>query len=83
MDPGMKTCSVILIGLFINNLMNSNGEADGGHDDLKNLPHIQSYSSIQALNQNLTKSDRKHDLVIVSYVLAEIPSFKDRITIVR
>ncbi|KAL8238878.1 hypothetical protein R6Q59_015445 [Mikania micrantha] len=51
--------------------------------DLKNLPHIQSYGSIQALNQNISKSERNHDLVIASYVLGEIPSFKDRITIVR
>ncbi|KAI3691886.1 hypothetical protein L6452_31688 [Arctium lappa] len=51
--------------------------------DLKNLPLIQSYGSIQALSQNISKSDRKHDLVIASYVLGEIPSLKDRITIVR
>ncbi|KAF5774695.1 putative ribosomal protein Rsm22 [Helianthus annuus] len=55
--------------------------------DLKNLPHIQSYGSLQALNQTFSKPDRKdarkHDLVIASYVLGEIPSFKDRITIVR
>ncbi|KVH91787.1 cytochrome c oxidase assembly protein CtaG/Cox11, partial [Cynara cardunculus var. scolymus] len=49
--------------------------------DLKNLPLIQSYGSIQALSQNISKSDRKHDLVIASYVLGEIPSLKDRITI--
>ncbi|XP_076907037.1 rsm22-cox11 tandem protein 2, mitochondrial-like [Bidens hawaiensis] len=55
--------------------------------DLKNLPHIQSYGNIQGLSQDLNKSkdksNRKHDLVIASYVLGEIPSFKDRITIVR
>lgn len=51
--------------------------------DLKNLPHIQSYASIQSLSQNISKSERKHDLVIASYVLGEIPSLKDRITIVR
>lgn len=51
--------------------------------DLKNLPLIQSYGSIQALSQNISKSERKHDLVIASYVLGEIPSLKDRITIVR
>ncbi|CAK9169350.1 unnamed protein product [Ilex paraguariensis] len=51
--------------------------------DLKNLPLIQSYDSIQKLTQNICKSDRKHDLVIASYVLGEIPSLKDRITIVR
>ncbi|KAM7525919.1 hypothetical protein LguiA_015821 [Lonicera macranthoides] len=51
--------------------------------DLKNLPLIQSYDSIQALTKNINKSDREHDLVIASYVLGEIPSLKDRITIVR
>ncbi|CAI9291068.1 unnamed protein product [Lactuca saligna] len=51
--------------------------------DLKNLPLIQSYGSIQSLSQNISKSERKHDLVIASYVLGEIPSLKDRITIVR
>ncbi|KAK9067931.1 hypothetical protein SSX86_012042 [Deinandra increscens subsp. villosa] len=56
--------------------------------DLKNLPDIQSYGSIQSLSQNLKnrkdgKKNRKHNLVIASYVLGEIPSFKDRITIVR
>uniref|UniRef100_A0A5B7BD60 Methyltransferase-like protein 17, mitochondrial n=1 Tax=Davidia involucrata TaxID=16924 RepID=A0A5B7BD60_DAVIN len=51
--------------------------------DQKNLPLIQSYDSIQALNQNISKPDREHDLVIASYVLGEIPSLKDRITVVR
>ena len=32
--------------------------------DLKNLPLIQSYDSIQALSKNINKSDREHDLVI-------------------
>ncbi|KAH7550111.1 hypothetical protein JRO89_XS13G0137100 [Xanthoceras sorbifolium] len=50
---------------------------------LKNLPLIHSYSSIQALSKDISKSDREHDLVIASYVLGEIPSLKDRITIVR
>ncbi|XP_044465187.1 methyltransferase-like protein 17, mitochondrial [Mangifera indica] len=50
---------------------------------LKNLPLIHSYSSIQALNKDIKKSEREHDLVIASYVLGEIPSLKDRITIVR
>ncbi|CAH9124917.1 unnamed protein product [Cuscuta epithymum] len=50
---------------------------------LKNLPLIQSYSSLQALTQNIKKSNRQHDLVIASYVLGEIPSLKDRISIVR
>lgn len=49
---------------------------------LKNLPLIQSFSSIQALSESI-KRDRKHDLVIASYVLGEIPSLKDRITLVR
>ncbi|KAK3030632.1 hypothetical protein RJ639_035836 [Escallonia herrerae] len=48
--------------------------------DLKNLPLVQSYNSLQALTQNIKKSDREHDL---SYVLGEIPSLKDRTTIVR
>ncbi|KAF8379988.1 hypothetical protein HHK36_027456 [Tetracentron sinense] len=51
--------------------------------DLKDLPLIRSYDSIQALTQNIEKSDREHDLVIASYVLGEVPSLKDRITIVR
>ncbi|XP_071730650.1 uncharacterized protein [Rutidosis leptorrhynchoides] len=51
--------------------------------DLKNLPHIQSYSSIQSLSRNISKSERKHDLVIASYVLGEIPFDTDRLTIVR
>lgn len=51
--------------------------------DIKNLPHIHSYGSIQSLSQDIKKSERPHDLVIASYVLGEIPSLKDRITIVR
>ncbi|XP_071919885.1 rsm22-cox11 tandem protein 2, mitochondrial-like isoform X1 [Coffea arabica] len=51
--------------------------------DLKDLPFIQSYGSIQALTQSISKSERQHDLVIASYVLGEIPSLKDRITVVR
>ncbi|GMH28836.1 hypothetical protein Nepgr_030679 [Nepenthes gracilis] len=51
--------------------------------DLKNLPLIHSYGSIQALNQDISKYEREHDLVIASYVLGEIPSLKDRITVVR
>lgn len=50
---------------------------------LKNLPLIHSYNSIEALTKNIKKSERKHDIVIASYVLGEIPSLKDRITIVR
>jgi hypothetical protein len=50
---------------------------------LKNLPLIHSYDSIQALNKSINKSERGHDLVIASYVLGEIPSLNDRITIVR
>ncbi|GLU21230.1 hypothetical protein SLE2022_373800 [Rubroshorea leprosula] len=50
---------------------------------LKNLPPIHSYSNIQALAKDLKKSERGHNLVIASYVLGEIPSVKDRITIVR
>ncbi|KAM0939277.1 putative ribosomal protein Rsm22 [Dioscorea sansibarensis] len=51
--------------------------------DLKDLPLIHSYDSIQALNCKLEKHDRAHDLVISSYALGEIPSLRDRITIVR
>ncbi|KAI3866806.1 hypothetical protein MKW92_050391 [Papaver armeniacum] len=50
---------------------------------MKDLPLIKSYDSIQALNQNIGKSEREHDLVIASYVLGEIPSLQDRITVVR
>ncbi|KAK7849806.1 methyltransferase-like protein 17 [Quercus suber] len=50
---------------------------------MKNLPLIHSYDSIQALTKSINKSERRHDLVIASYVLGEIPSLKDRITIVR
>ncbi|MQL77229.1 hypothetical protein Taro_009634 [Colocasia esculenta] len=49
----------------------------------KNLPLIRSYDSIQALSQDLGKHEREHDLVIASYVLGEIPSLSDRITLVR
>ncbi|KAL8170715.1 hypothetical protein V2J09_022519 [Rumex salicifolius] len=51
--------------------------------DLKKMPLIHSYNSIQELSQKINKSERKHDLVIASYVLGEIPLLKDRITIVR
>ncbi|KAG8048966.1 hypothetical protein GUJ93_ZPchr0009g247 [Zizania palustris] len=51
--------------------------------DLKGLPLIHSYDSIQELNHNIEKHDRGHDLVISSYALGEIPSLSDRITIVR
>lgn len=38
--------------------------------DIKNLPLIQSYGSIQALSQTINKSERRHDLVIaVSIIL--------------
>ncbi|KAL5719062.1 5-oxoprolinase (ATP-hydrolyzing) [Ranunculus cassubicifolius] len=47
------------------------------------LPHIRSYDSIQALMKKLDKPDREHDLVMASYVLGEVASLKDRITIVR
>ncbi|KAI3929311.1 hypothetical protein MKX01_006547 [Papaver californicum] len=50
---------------------------------MKDLLLIKSYDSIQALNQNIDKSEREHDLVIASYVLGEIPSLQDRITVVR
>ncbi|XVE64642.1 hypothetical protein DITRI_Ditri07aG0116800 [Diplodiscus trichospermus] len=50
---------------------------------MKNLPLIHSYTSLQALAKEISKSEREHDLVIASYVLGEIPSLKDRITIVR
>ncbi|CAM8902517.1 unnamed protein product [Rhodiola kirilowii] len=51
--------------------------------DLKNLPHIQSYTSILELMKKTQKSKRKHNLVIASYVLGEIPSLQDRITLAR
>ncbi|XP_051145642.1 rsm22-cox11 tandem protein 2, mitochondrial [Andrographis paniculata] len=51
--------------------------------DLKKLPLIHSYDSIQSLSKKINKSGRRHDLVIASYVLGEIPSLKDRITLVR
>lgn len=79
--------------------------------DMKNLPLIHSYDSIESLTKSAKKSDREHDLVIAvsytsakvqasvahfsllsliflflllkSYVLGEIPSLKDRISIVR
>lgn len=51
--------------------------------NLKHLPLIHSYDSIQSLSKNIKKDDREHDLVIASYVLGEIPSLQDRITIVR
>jgi ribosomal protein RSM22 (predicted rRNA methylase) len=51
--------------------------------DLKDLPHINSYTTLQLLGKNIDKSERKHDLVIASYVLGEIPSLQDRITTVR
>ncbi|KDP25245.1 hypothetical protein JCGZ_20401 [Jatropha curcas] len=50
---------------------------------LKDLPLIHSYNSLQSLTKNINKSEREHDLVIASYVLGEIPSLQDRITIVR
>ncbi|KAL0446506.1 UNVERIFIED_CONTAM: Rsm22-cox11 tandem protein 1, mitochondrial, partial [Sesamum latifolium] len=49
----------------------------------RKLPLIQSYDSIQSLTKDINKSGRRHDLVIASYVLGEIPSLKDRITLVR
>ncbi|RCV44148.1 hypothetical protein SETIT_9G350900v2 [Setaria italica] len=51
--------------------------------NLKGLPLIHSYDSIQELNRNIEKHERGHDLVISSYALGEIPSLSDRITIVR
>ncbi|XP_024005568.1 uncharacterized protein LOC18009908 isoform X2 [Eutrema salsugineum] len=59
---------------------------------LKDLPLIHGYTSLQALSKEICKKikdkklknkERKHDLVIASYVLGEIPSLKDRITVVR
>ncbi|KAL4347613.1 hypothetical protein GQ457_17G022570 [Hibiscus cannabinus] len=51
--------------------------------DLKNLPLIHSYTSLLAFTKEVRKSERQHDLVIASYVLGEIPSLKDRITLLR
>ncbi|CAD6211688.1 unnamed protein product [Miscanthus lutarioriparius] len=52
-------------------------------DNLKGLPLIHSYDSIQELNRKIEKHERGHDLVVSSYALGEIPSLSDRITIVR
>ncbi|GER31661.1 transcription factor jumonji (jmjC)domain-containing protein [Striga asiatica] len=51
--------------------------------DIEKMPIIQSYDSIQSLTKHINKSGRRHDLVIASYVLGEISSLKDRITLVR
>lgn len=51
--------------------------------DMRGLPVIHSYDSIQELNRTLYGREREHDLVISSYALGEIPSLSDRITIVR
>ncbi|KAF3976226.1 hypothetical protein ACB098_01G133400 [Castanea mollissima] len=48
---------------------------------MKNLPFTHSYGSIKAITKSINKSERGHDLVIASYMLGEIPSQKDRITI--
>lgn len=45
-------CNILNYSLFI------------GVIDLKGLPVIHSYDSIQALNRSLDKHDRRHDLVI-------------------
>ncbi|XP_010533560.1 PREDICTED: uncharacterized protein LOC104809314 isoform X2 [Tarenaya hassleriana] len=50
---------------------------------LKDVPLIHGYTSLLALSKDISSSERKHDLVIASYVLGEIPSLKDRITVVR
>ncbi|KFK32955.1 hypothetical protein AALP_AA6G311300 [Arabis alpina] len=51
---------------------------------LKDLPLIHGYTSLLALRKELNKkSESNHNLVIASYVLGEIPSLKDRITVVR
>ncbi|KAK7840181.1 hypothetical protein CFP56_016949 [Quercus suber] len=49
---------------------------------MKILPLTHSYGSIRALTKSINKSERGQDLVIASYMLGEIPSLKDRITIV-
>uniref|UniRef100_A0A7N0UG87 Methyltransferase-like protein 17, mitochondrial n=1 Tax=Kalanchoe fedtschenkoi TaxID=63787 RepID=A0A7N0UG87_KALFE len=51
--------------------------------DMKNLPQIQGHSSILEFMKKSKKSKRKNDLVIASYVLGEIPSLQDRITLAR
>ncbi|PIN07773.1 Mitochondrial/chloroplast ribosome small subunit component [Handroanthus impetiginosus] len=51
--------------------------------DLGELPVIHGYDSIESLTKHINKTGRRHDLVIASYVLGEIPSLKDRITLVR
>ncbi|XP_050268898.1 uncharacterized protein LOC126713234 isoform X2 [Quercus robur] len=49
---------------------------------MKNLPLTRSYGSIKALTKSINKSERGHGLENASYMLGEIPSLKDRITIV-
>ncbi|XP_037415823.1 uncharacterized protein LOC119278597 [Triticum dicoccoides] len=51
--------------------------------DLKELPLIHSNDSIKELNRSIEKHEQRHDLVISSYALGEIPSLNNRITIVR
>eukprot|EP01018_Ginkgo_biloba_P035237 Gb_05556 [translate_table: standard] len=51
--------------------------------DVKGLPIIHSYENIQALARNMNKNEREHDLVIASYVLGEISSPRERITVAR
>ncbi|XP_074272787.1 rsm22-cox11 tandem protein 2, mitochondrial [Silene latifolia] len=51
--------------------------------DVKNIPLIHSYGSILSFTKKVRKPERQHDLVIASYVLGEIPSAKDRLSIVR
>ncbi|XP_044367526.1 uncharacterized protein [Triticum aestivum] len=58
-------------------------EGHRGRADLKELPLIHSNDSIKELNRSIEKHERRHDLVISSYTLGEIPSLNNRITIVR
>ncbi|KAG6497917.1 hypothetical protein ZIOFF_045825 [Zingiber officinale] len=45
--------------------------------DLKGLPIIHSYDSIQALNRSLDKHDRRHDLVISSAETRKVEELKE------
>ena len=49
--------------------------------DVKGLPIRHDHENIQALNCNVTKSECELNHVIASYVLVEIPSMKERITL--
>lgn len=49
--------------------------------DLKHLPLIHSYGSIQTLSHNIDKSDRQHDLVIAVSIFLTLFSFNLTVSI--